>query len=170
MRRFLASTSLCACVVLGTSALLWASATETYKGMCDGSAGTAITPDLFVVANDDGQTLRVYRRGTPEPLKEFDTDLNQFLGTDQSNDHEADIEAAARVNNRIYWITSHGRDSDGVERETRRRFFATEIKVASGKVTIEPVQRPYIKLLDDLFGAESLRKYKSLLQNGAKIA
>jgi len=170
MKRFLASTSLFACVVLGNPGLLWASATETDKGMCDGSAGTAITPDLFVVANDDGQTLRVYRRGTPEPLKEFDTDLNQFLGTDQSNDHEADIEAAARVNNRIYWITSHGRDSDGVERETRRRFFATEIKVASGKVTIEPVQRPYIKLLDDLFGAESLRKYKSLLQNGAKIA
>ena len=102
MKRFLASTSLLACVVLGDPGLLLAGATETYKGMCDGSAGTAITPDRFVVANDDGQTLGVYRRGKPEPLKEGDKDLNQFLGTDNINNQEADIEAAARVNNRIY--------------------------------------------------------------------
>src|SRR5262245_55877562 len=170
MRRFLASTSLCACVVLGTSALLWASAAETYKGMCDGSAGVAITPDLFVVANDDGQTLRVYRRGTPEPLKEFDTDLNSFLGTDDANNQEADIEAVARVKGRAYWMTSHGRDSDAVEHETRRRFFATELKLTGDKVTIEPVQRPYTRLLDDLFNAESLRHYTSLLRHGATLA
>jgi hypothetical protein len=105
MKRFLASTSLFVFVVLGNSVRLWANVTETYTGMCDGSAGTAITPDLFVVANDDSQTLRVYRRGKPEPLKEFDKDLNPFLGTDDINDQEADIEAAARVNNRVYWIT-----------------------------------------------------------------
>src|SRR5215813_14103983 len=170
MKCFLASTSLFAFLVLGNSVLLWASAVETYKGMCDGSAGIAITPDLFVVANDDSQTLRVYRRGTPEPLKEFDKDLNKFLGTDDANNKEADIEAAARIKGRVYWITSHGRDSDAKERETRRRFFATEIKVTSDKVTIKPVQRPYKRLLDDLLNAESLSRYKRLLQNGAKLA
>lgn len=170
MKRLLASTSLFAFVVFGNPLLLLASTTETYKGICDGSAGIAITADLFIVANDDSQRLRVYRRGQSEPLMEFDKDLNQFLGTNDINDQEADIEATARLNNRVYWITSHGRDSDGDERETRRRFFATEIEIARNKVTIEPVQQPYTRLLDDLFRAESLSNYKNLLQMAATIA
>ena len=98
----------------------------TYRGLCDASAAVALDADHFIVAGDEDNTLRVYRRGRPESVRE--APLASFLG---SGDKESDLEAAAAVGSRIYWIASHGRNSKGKPRPERQRFFATDIDTAA---------------------------------------
>lgn len=119
-----------------------------YTGSADASGAVAINSNLFVVADDEDNSLRLYRsdRGGP-PINEFD--CNAFLEV-HGKSLEADLEAGARIGDRAYWIGSHGRNKNGKERSNRCRFFATDISVADGKVTLTPVGKPYKNLLDDL--------------------
>jgi hypothetical protein len=121
-----------------------------YTGSADASGAVAITSNLFVVADDEDNSLRLYRRdaGGP-PVKEFD--CNAFLDL-HGKSREADLEAGARIGNRAYWIGSHGRNKNGKERLNRCRFFATDIAVTNNDVTLTPVGQPYKNLLDDLTG------------------
>jgi hypothetical protein len=123
--------------------------------MCDPSAAVAITDALFIVASDEDNVLRVYKRGTSDVPQRFD--LNSFLRPD---DHpEADIEGGTRIGDRIFWIASHGRNVEGKLRPSRHRLFATRVTVEGSHVTVIPVGRPYTSLLDDLTQAPTLRKY-----------
>ena len=119
-----------------------------YTGSADASGAVAITSNLFVVADDEDNSLRLHRsdRGGP-PIKEFD--CNAFLEV-HGKSLEADLEAGARIGDRAYWIGSHGRNIHGKERLNRCRFFATDIRVAGGEVMLTPVGKPYKDLLDDL--------------------
>lgn len=119
-----------------------ASAVVTYRGPCDASAAVALDAAHFVVAGDEDNTLRVYRHGRPEPVG--DAPLAAFLGT---GDKESDLEAAAAVGKRIYWIASHGRNSEGKLRPDRQRFFATDIDPAA-QPGVTPAGTPYRGLLD----------------------
>jgi hypothetical protein len=126
-----------------------------YPGMCDPSAAVAISDALFIVASDEDNVLRVYKRQNPDPPQRFD--LSSFLNP---NDHpEADIEAGARIGNRIFWMGSHGRNAKGKLRPSRHRLFATRVTVEGNNVTVTPVGRPYTRLLEDLAQAPALRKY-----------
>ena len=125
----------------------------TYHGMCDASAAAAIGRDLFVVANDERNELKVYHRGQAEPVDIID--LADFLDT--PDDKEADLEGAATIGQRIYWISSHGRNSKGKFRQGRCRFFATDLTGDSEH--LEAVGEPYTKLLDDMIAAPQLGKY-----------
>lgn len=122
-----------------------------YRGMCDASAAAALGPDLFVVANDERNQLKVYRRGQPVHVDEVD--LSGFLGTDA--DKESDLEGAATVGERIYWISSHGRNKKGKFQERRHRFFATELK--HGRLAAVGI--PYARLLEDMIAAPHLRQF-----------
>ena len=145
--------------LLPTAALISASLTVqladpfTYHGMCDASAAAALGEDLFVVANDERNQLKVYRHGEAHPIEIID--LSAFLGT--KIDKESDLEGAATVGERIYWISSHGRNRQGEVQERRRRFFATD-RIA-GKQRIATAGRPYADLLDDIINADSHRAY-----------
>jgi hypothetical protein len=119
---------------------------RTYGEMCDASAAVALDENHFAVADDEGNTLRVYKRGEDLPTREFD--IAKFLGNSKKT--ESDLEGAARVGNRVYWIGSHGRGRDGKEEPHRQRFFATDIKGEMGR-KLEPVGKPYTTLLKDLF-------------------
>src|SRR5437016_13881613 len=45
----------------------------TYSGMADASAGVAVSSNLFIVADDEDNKLRLYRADQPgPPVKEFD--------------------------------------------------------------------------------------------------
>ena len=60
-----------------------------------------VRTDRFIVANDEDQVLRVFRRGPgQEPLQGFD--MTAFLFPNQSKP-ETDIEGATSIGNRIYW-------------------------------------------------------------------
>ena len=140
-----------ASAVLASGANLTLQDNFAYRGMCDASAAAALGPDLFVVANDERNVLKVYRRGEAGHVDEVD--LAPFLCTEQ--DKEADLEGAATIGTRIYWISSHGRNKKGKLVKSRHRFFATELQ--DGKLT--PVGNPYTSLLDDMIAAPHLQQY-----------
>lgn len=125
----------------------------TYRGMCDASAAAALGPDLFVVANDERNQFKVYQRGQADPVDVID--LSGFLGTKAHK--ESDLEGAATIGERIYWISSHGRNKKGEVQERRFRFFATG--AVKGKPHLEPVGKPYTRMLDAMIAAEQLQKY-----------
>jgi hypothetical protein len=128
-----------------------------YTGSADASGAVAVNSNLFVVADDEDNVLRLYRRdlGGP-PVKEFD--CNGFLEV-RGKSLEADLEAGARIGDRAFWIGSHGRNKNGKDRPNRCRFFATDISVADGKVTLAPVGKPYKRLLQDLIGDSRFEQF-----------
>ncbi len=126
-------------------------AASRHAGICDASAGVALDARRFVVADDERNTLVIYRTGSPAAVERID--LSVFLGTRQ--DKESDIEGAAQVGQRIYWIASHGLNARGEFQERRHRFFATDV-VPGNAASVQPAGRPYTQLLRDLQRAPSL--------------
>lgn len=119
-----------------------------YCGMCDASGAVPISSNLFVAACDEDNILRLYRSDRPgPPVKQFD--LNAFLQV-SGQSLEADLEGAARMGDRAFWIGSHGCNRNAKERFNRHRLFATDIKELNGEVALIPVGKPYQHLLDDL--------------------
>ena len=66
-----------------------------------------------------------------------------------SRNQEADIEGAATIGSRIYWVASHSRNSKDRVQSSRYRLFATELGDGDEK-TLVPVGKPYRQLLKDL--------------------
>ncbi len=116
-----------------------------FHGASDASGAVSLGKDMFIVADDENNTLRVYRTKN-RTLAVSSFDVSKFLGT-TSIYPEADIEAATKVGDTVYWITSHGRNKSGKIRPNRYRFFATTVKRDGDKVTIEPFGYAYINLM-----------------------
>lgn len=125
---------------------------SSYRGACDASAAVAVDAEHFAVGNDENNVVHVYRRGRPRPVGALD--LSKFLGL--RGDAEADIEGAARVGQRIYWITSHARNSRGKADASRHRFFATEL-LPGQPPSLRPLGVPYTRLLHDLAASDALK-------------
>jgi len=147
--------------------------TLAYRGMSDASAAVSIGEDMFIVADDENNVLRLYKSKTAgqgdrleagliEPASgglhqikpaiggpESCFDITDFLDVEPEYP-EADIEGATTIGDRIYWITSHGRNKDGKLRPNRYRFFATTISVEGGKVRIVPFGKPCKTLIHSL--------------------
>ncbi len=134
--------------------------TAAYAGSCDASAAVALSADTFVVANDENDTLQIYRGDQPVAIASLP--LSAFLG---SSDHEADIEGAAAIGSRIYWIASHSRNSKAKRKPGRHRVFATDIQPDG---TLKTVGAPYIHLLRDLSEDPALKPYG--LADAARLA
>jgi hypothetical protein len=137
-------------------------AERTFFGMCDASAAVALGGRSVVVADDEQNVLRVYdidRGGSAL----FSVDLSQALGVpvkvrkDGSEvSRELDIEAAARLGDEAFFITSHGRDSHGRRRLERLKFFALRVGDAAPWPLSGAV---YEGLLDDLSADPHLAAY-----------
>lgn len=129
-----------------------------YTGMCDASAAVAADDLHFLVASDEDSVLRLYRVDPPgRPVATFD--LTSWLELDPKNP-ETDIEGAARVGDRVYWITSHGRNARGKVRESRGRFFATQLRQDGGSVSVTIEGQPYRGLLADLLADPRLAPFQ----------
>lgn len=128
-----------------------------YRGMCDASAVVTLGTSHFVVADDDDNILRVYSRENGGlPVRAID--FARFLAINPRSP-EADIEGAARIGDRIYWITSHGRNKSGRQRLNRHRVFATTVVENTGNLDIRPAGRPYGGLLHDLVSDPKLADF-----------
>ena len=131
--------------------------TRTFFGLCDASAVADGGNGAFWVASDEDNTLRCY-----DPVKGDQPvarlRLDEFLQVDP-NEPEADLEAAARVDELVFWITSHGRSKKGKFRESRCRFFATRRVEREGRVDLVPTGRPYRHLLRDLIADPRLARF-----------
>jgi hypothetical protein len=119
-----------------------------FQGASDASAAMAVADDMFVVADDENNVLRIYETDKAgQQVGSFD--MTSFLNIEPEFP-EADIEAATRVGRRIYWITSHGRNRDGKPRPNRYRFFATELLVEGRSVKLLPAGKPCENLVHEL--------------------
>lgn len=127
----------------------------TYRGICDASAAVPYGARHFVVADDERNTLMIYRRGQAEPAALID--VSDFLDT--KADKESDLEGAAQLGDRTYWISSHGRSRGGEVQQRRLRFFATRVTGHEKSPSLKPVGKPYMALLDDLLAAKHLGKF-----------
>jgi hypothetical protein len=147
------------CLALALAACLTATASArtptVYDGPCDASAAAALDADHFVVGDDEHNILHIYRQLQAKPVGRVD--LSAFLATDRSE--EADIEGAAAIGTRIYWITSHARDAKGRVRPSRHRFFATDV-IPGDPPTVQPAGRIYTRLLNALLAADTLAPYR----------
>ena len=137
----------------------------TFRQTCDASAAAVVADDLFIVADDENNVLRVYRTTDPN-LPVLTCDLTRFLDIDPEHP-EADIEAAALVGDRVYWITSHGRNRNGKIRPNRYRFFATTVKIKNGDIAVTPVGTPCRTLVHSLLKTESMRPLQ--LEKAARL-
>jgi len=154
--------SIASCTTLSLCSLLAGQTTglrpgPTYFGMCDASAAAVLEESGFVVANDEDNVLRVFSRHDGG-LARTSFDLNAHLRP-APDKPETDIEGATWLKERIFWITSHGRNRDGKLRTSRYRLFATEFVRKNGRLTLAGVGAPYQKLVFDLISAPHLRKY-----------
>ena len=129
--------------------------TIVYRGTSDASTAVSIGRDMFIVADDENNILRIYRT-TKGGLPLFSFNLTEFLDVEPEHP-EVDIEGAANIGERVYWISSHGRNKDGKIRSNRYRFFATIVKSQNDSVYIEPVGKPCKTLIHDLVKSHNMR-------------
>lgn len=121
---------------------------DFYRGMCEASAAVAVGPNHFLVAEDEGGTLRLYARSKSQPV--WSQDVEKLFPKNVPG--VTDIEGAARIGDRIYWITSHSVNKDGEDKPKRRVLFATDIIGTGDSATIKLAGTPYTRLREDMIG------------------
>ncbi len=131
---------------------------QAFYGVCDASAVVALNHDLFVLGDDENNALSVYSwKAGGHPIARVDTSL--FLGVNNKQP-EVDIEGAARIGDRIFWISSHGRNADGKKRLSRHRLFGSRISFKNDQPVMELIGKPYTRLLTDLHKDPRLAPYR----------
>jgi YDG domain len=125
--------------------------TRFHTGTSDASTAQMIDNNLMIVGDDENQALRLYNRqnsGLPVASFNYTTSLG-LTDISGGNPREVDIEASAKVGNRIYWMGSHSNSSGGGNRPNRSRFFATDIAGTGNTTTLSYIGR-YDNLKTDL--------------------
>lgn len=116
--------------------------------MCDASAAVALDGQHFAVANDEDNPIRIYRADEGSlPIQSFDFSKQFRVDPKQP---EMDLEGACWLGEKIFWISSHGRNKDGEVRPSRQILFATTCTKTARGFDMKPVGRPYRLLLSDL--------------------
>lgn len=136
----------------------------TFTGMCDASGAIALSPTRFAVADDEDNVLRIYdaeRGGAPLST----TDISRQLGLPEQfnkkgqlkTSPETDIEAATILDNRAYWISSHGRNAQGKHKPERMRFFTTNVPTDKQPLQVTAVANE--RFFTELLNAPQLQKF-----------
>jgi hypothetical protein len=131
-----------------------------FRGACDASGAVPLSEGRFVVADDEDNILRAYdadRGGEPLTRTDISAALQLPLKGKQQRAPELDLEAATRIGDTAYWLTSHGRNKKGKVKPERLHLFATTTLDAAGR--IELVGAPYEDLVDDLIAAPQLARF-----------
>ncbi len=123
-----------------------------YTGAADASAAAALSDGVLVVANDEDSTLRFYSMAGGKASRSVQMDM--VLGLGMAGSPETDIEGVARVGDKCYWITSHGRTAKGKVAPNRARLFATNVSEAQGTSVLKMEGTPHATLLQDLLRAK----------------
>ncbi|MDX1952660.1 MAG: DUF6531 domain-containing protein, partial [Verrucomicrobiota bacterium] len=128
----------------------------------DASAAISLDSSYMLVGDDETHSVRLYSRtNSGLALKEFNFKAF-FNATNLDQDgfpKELDIEAATKVPNRIYWITSHGNSGDGSIVPNRNRLFATALS-GSGASSSISFTGYYDKLREDLINWDKTGGHK----------
>lgn len=161
-------------VVSGASASGVELSVVEFEGACDASGAVPIDDRHFAVADDEDSVLRIYDAvaGGPPTLR---LDVGDAIELEKkgkgkgkgkkkkkqskarSKNAESDIEAAARIGDTAFFLTSHARTKTGKLDPNRFRFFATEVPspTESGR-TPHLVGEASRRLLDDMLLNEDI--------------
>jgi hypothetical protein len=121
-----------------------------FEGAVDGSAAANVGDGFFVGATDENNVLRLYSTTDGAKVKELLPLKFGFPLSKNGKIREYDLEGAARIGDLIYWIGSHGRNSDGEVCEERQVVFATKLSGSGENTTLELVDGgPYKNLLSN---------------------
>jgi hypothetical protein len=126
------------------------SPTITFRGACDASGAAGLEDGLVAVADDENNLLRIYdavRGGAPV----------EVIGL--GGDDEMDLEGAATIGSRIYWVSSHGRKKSGKRAPSRLKLLASDMRGAGASPRLAAAGRPYTRLLEDMIGAPALARH-----------
>ena len=137
------------------------SETKVFTGMSDASGAVALDENTFIVANDEDNILRIYDLNDPGQIGL--TYLSKVFKGEISDDdkREIDIEGAARLGDKIFWIGSHSANKNGKPRPDRHCLFAIRLaSVENGKFAAEPVGQIYRTLISDLEADERFDVYQ----------
>jgi hypothetical protein len=138
-------------------------------GACDGSDGVAIGQGYFVSATDENNTLRLYSTDPDSKATKLDVPLSSWAKAPPKKKHpgefhECDLEGAAQIGRRIYWIGSHARNKDGELCPEREVLFATDISNSAEKTKLTLVgKEPYRTLIADILAASTLAEIHSAI-------
>jgi hypothetical protein len=118
----------------------------TFEGACDASGAIPLDGTHFLLADDEDNVLRVYdaERGGP-PTRTYDLSSRVALS---DPDSEVDLEAATRIGDRGYFLSSHARKRSGKLDPNRFVFFAVDLGADAGSLPV--AGKPATSLLDDL--------------------
>lgn len=145
---------------LWTVPRVWAAEAREYRGCCDASAAVALNDAMMAVASDEETVLRFYRRdagGMPVAT----LPLSGWAGAGWGR-AEMDFEGAARLDDLVFWIGSHSRNSDGEPRPARHILFATRIRGTGLEARLDPVGRPFRGLVAAMSAAPELGRFQFL--------
>src|SRR4051812_16791260 len=101
-----------------------------FTGACDASGAVALSDRAFAVADDEDNVIRIYdaeRGGAPLHTVDLSASLGlsgQGAGKRRAKSApETDLEAATRIGELAFWITSHARSASGELRPERSHLF-----------------------------------------------
>lgn len=155
---------LCSLIGMAAPPRQTAAQESTFMGMCNASAAVALDAQHFVVADDDDNVLRIYDRDVKvaaQPIQQLPL-AEVFAGEIMDGDDlEIDLEGAATIGDKIFWIGSHSTSKKGNFRAARHRLFAMQI-TPNAAGTFVPVRagKIYTTLLADLEKDHRFDKYK----------
>jgi hypothetical protein len=143
----------------------------TFTGMCDASGAVELSDRIFAVADDEDNIIRTYdseRGGAPLATYDLSPSLDLPVkpakpgkapkpNAKPKRAPETDLEAAARIGDLAFWLTSHGRNSSGKLKQERLRFFATTLPKDGAPLQVSGV--PYEHLLEDLLSDPRLKRF-----------
>jgi len=132
-------------------------AVVVHEGMANASAIALLDPKWFVAASDESNILQVFPVDSEGPSV-AQVDLSHTAGV-LGRSKEIDLEGAARIGVRVYWIGSHGRNREGKPRANRQRLMATRVEKDGTTMRLVPEGKPYSGLLGELL---SDPRYESL--------
>lgn len=133
----------------------------SYSGISNPSGAVALNKDLFIVADDEDNLLRIYdRKLLTKPLQTIKLST-VFKGCiADGEDLEIDLESAAEIGGTVFWIGSHSTSRTGEFREARHRLLAVKIKSGvNDKYAISAAGEIYTSLIADLQDDDRFYKY-----------
>jgi hypothetical protein len=125
--------------------------TRVFNGMSDASGAAALDAENFIVANDEDNDLRIYhvdKPDAPQIVKLSEVFKDKIF---DGKELEIDIEGAAQLDDKIFWIGSHSASKKGKFREARHRLFAVNVNCQTGgEFSVSPAGQIYTTLIADL--------------------
>jgi hypothetical protein len=127
-----------------------------FEQTCDASGAVFTLDGALLVADERTDELHTYAVTGGAPLASID--LYGLTGTPRNaRRNYSAFEGAARLGDKVYFVTSHARESKGKNRPNRRRLLAVESRRVGEAEQFEPIGLAYTNLHVDLSSRPELR-------------